>query len=409
MLKNNLNIKIFSIINLIFLSILLRIISVYLIRDTAIDNEWNILVDNLIKYKSYSFYSFNGEIIPSVYMPPMYPIFIYLIKITIPISDFYLPYLIIFLQVILSTYSVYLFYLINKNFFSEKISFFNSVAFSAFPLNLYACGQISSINLQIFFSLLFINFLFNIIKKQDNRNIFIFSIVSGLLILTRGEFVIILSLIVLYIFFKKKLKISSLLKIAIIVFLVISPYIIRNYIHFNQILNVKSFGYNLWKGNNQLSPVEGFGENLEKNEFKNLKLQLQGIEKNKFYEIKRDDIFLDEAILNLKNDHMRYIILYLKKFFSYYFIDIDSTYPKYYNFFHIFPALILSILSLPGLLIIYKKKKIESECLLIYLITNLMIFSIFFILPRYKLIIMPVQIILASYFLIYLFKKIRST
>ena len=54
-----------------------------------------------------------------------------------------------------------------------------------------------------------------------------------------------------------------------IVFLVISPYVIRNYIHFNQFIIVKSLGYNLWKGNNQLSKVEGYG-NFEKQEFKNL-------------------------------------------------------------------------------------------------------------------------------------------
>ena len=51
--------------------------------------------------------------------------------------------------------------------------------------------------------------------------------------------------------------------------MVISPYVIRNYIHFNQVIIVKSLGYNLWKGNNQLSTVEGYGK-LEIEEFKNL-------------------------------------------------------------------------------------------------------------------------------------------
>ena len=47
---------------------------------------------------------------------------------------------------------------------------------------------------------------------------------------------------------------------------------LRNYITFNQIVLVKSFGYNLWKGNNQLSSVEGHagidGESFEKIRYK---------------------------------------------------------------------------------------------------------------------------------------------
>ena len=41
--------------------------------------------------------------------------------------------------------------------------------------------------------------------------------------------------------------------------------------------------------------------------------------------------------------------------------------------------------------------------------SNLIIFSIFFILPRYKIVILPVQIILAGYTLNYVIKKIRKS
>ena len=36
-----------------------------------------------------------------------------------------------------------------------------------------------------------------------------------------------------------------------------SPYLVRNYINFEKITITKSFGYNLWKGNNVDSSVEG--------------------------------------------------------------------------------------------------------------------------------------------------------
>ena len=387
---------------------MLRIVTVYFTKDTAIDNEWSTLVDNLIKYKSYSYYIFDSQLIPSVYMPPLYPIFIYLVKITFPLNDFHFTYLIIFIQIILSTYSVYLFYKLNMKFFSESVSLVNSIIFSIFPLNLYASGQISSINLQIFLLLFFLNFVVLITKKQQKKTIFFFSLISGLLILTRGEFILIFSLIIFFILLKKNIKIKNLIKILIIITLVISPYLIRNYIHFNEIVLVKSLGYNLWKGNNELSTVEGHEESFKKAEFKELKVKLDSLKKNKYYEINRDNVFLEHAIGYLKENPTRYINLYVKKFFSYYFIDLNSTYPNYYNFFHIIPIIFISILSLPGIFIFYKKNKIENKCLLLYLLSNLIIFSIFSILPRYKLIIIPIQIILASYFMIYLFKKIRK-
>jgi len=407
MIKKNIYTEYNFVSALIVLSFLSRLITVYFVRDFHFDNEWDILLNNLINYKSFSFYNFNGELIPSAYMPPLYPFFLYIINILTSFEKTNLLYSIFFIQILFSTYSVYLFYEINKNFFSNNLSLISSFIFSLVPLNIYACGQISSINLQIFFSLLFLKFLFLIIKKQTNRNIIIFAIVSGLLFLTRGEFILIFFLIYFFIIWKNKIKLINLIKILIVVILVISPYVARNYIHFNQFFIVKSLGYNLWKGNNELSQVEGY-ENISKTEFTELNFKISNIEKNKYYEINRDGIFLNQAIKNLNQDSFRYIKLFFRKFVSYYFIDINSSYPNYYNFIHIVPIFLLSILSFPGLFIFYKSKKFENKILSFYLFSNMIIFSIFFILPRYKLAILPIQIILALCFIEYLIKKLKK-
>ena len=407
-LDNPYNIKIYWLPCLIASSFLLRLLAVYFVRDVQIEYEWAVLLNNLIKYKSFSYYTFNNQLIPSVMVPPLYSFFLYLVKVITTFEETNLLYSIIFIQIILSTYSIYLFYQINKTFFSDRLSLINSIIFSIIPLNIYVCGQISSANLQIVFSLLFLKFLLLIIKKQTNSNLLIFSIVSGLLCLIRGEFVLIFFIIIFFIFFSKKIKLINLMKIVIVTFLVISPYLIRNYVHFNQIFLVKSLGYNLWKGNNELSLVEGY-ENLDRIEFANLQYQLINIEKNKYYEINRDNIFLEETINNLEKNSFRYLKLFLKKFFSYYFIDMNSSYPNYYNFFHIFPIILLSVLSFPGLYVLFKINKFEHKCFGLYLFSNLIIFSVFFILPRYKLTILPIQLILAAYFVIYIFKKFIKT
>ena len=69
---------------------------------------------------------------------------------------------------------------------------------------------------------------------------------------------------------------------------------------------------------------------------------------------------------------------------------------------------IAGILSFPGIIIAFKKNIFKINYLLIYLSLNMVIFSCFFILPRYKLIILPIQIILAAIFIDYIYKKFFS-
>ena len=71
------HIKIYFLPWLIALSFILRLVTVYFFRDVQIDNEWNILLENLVKDGSYSFYTFEGISIPSVLLPPLYPFFLY--------------------------------------------------------------------------------------------------------------------------------------------------------------------------------------------------------------------------------------------------------------------------------------------------------------------------------------------
>ena len=411
MIRENTNTKIYFLLWLIVLSFLLRLVAVYFYRDMDLHslnvNEWNILLENLIKYKTYSLYIFDNQAIPSAYMPPIYPLFLYLIKITTSFEDSNLLYAIILIQILLSTYSVFLFYQINQSFFSNKISLINSIIFSIIPINVYACGQISSINLQIFFSLLFLKFLLLLIDKEKHSNIIFFAIVSSLLILTRGEFILIFIIIILFSILSKKIKLINVTKIILIIFIVVSPYVIRNYVHFDQIFLVKSLGFNLWKGNNQLSQVQGY-ENFNNNKFQKLEAQLNNLDKDKYYEINRDNIFLHEAKNNLREDPARYLNLFIKKIIAFYFIDLNSTYPMYYNFLNIFSTAIIAILSFLGLFIFFKKKNIKHSYLALYFFSNLIIFSIFFILPRYKLIILPIQIMIASNFIIFFLKKIIS-
>ena len=186
----------------------------------------------------------------------------------------------------------------------------------------------------------------------------------------------------------------------IITSFILSPYIIRNYKNFNNLILTKSFGYNLLKGNNPEFKVEGNPDFIEKQYNK----KDLNIETNNFYEIKLDDFYKDKSIKYIKNNPLNYISNYFTKVLSFLFIDLNSSYQNYYNILHIIPKLILSFTSILGGILVFRKKGF-LQYLSIYFFSNILFFSIFFILPRYSLILMPIQILLSVEFFKYFLRK----
>ena len=401
-MKKKIKFKFSILFFLILISFLARLIAVLFYGDTRIDNEWGILLNNLYNYKTYAFYEFENKLIPSSYMPPLYPFILLFLKI-ISFNKINILNLIFTFQILLSLISIYIFYKINEQFFSIKTSIINSFIFSFLPLNIYAVTQTSSITLQIFLSLLFLRYFFLTTTNTSNKNILIFSIICGLSLLTRGEFILILIPTLIYKLIFKKINTLNLIKILLISFIIVSPYLVRNYINFEKIHIANVTGYALWKGNNPSLKVEGF-ENF--NKFEDIKSELENIPYDNFYETKRDNIFFKAAMKNILGEPDVYLLLYIKKTFSFYFFDINSSYKNYYHFMHIIPIALISILSLPGFVVFLRSKDFHQRYLMIYLVIYILIFSLFFILPRYKLAILPIQIILSTYSVNYLLNKL---
>ena len=86
------------------------------------------------------------------------------------------------------------------------------------------------------------------------------------------------------------------------------------------------------------------------------------------------------------------------------FIDIDSSQNNYYNPLHYIPLLILGITSLFGIFLSNKKSYGLNYLILIFFV-YIMVFSIFALLPRYKLSIIPLQIIFKCILLNYIQNK----
>ena len=389
-------------LSLFTISIIIRIPVVLITGDTSLENEWEILVNNLINHKilAYNYYDANLDefLFPTIWMPPFYAYYLYFYSFFNLAIENYIQ-LILFSQILFSSLSVVIFYEINKIFFSQRLSFFSSILFSIIPINLYACGQISSATLQVFFTILFYFLFLRFLKNNNFVSIIYLSIVSGLLILLRGEFVAIFFTSILLLFFLFKESYKKIILIFLIALITTSPYLIRNIIVFEKITITKSSGYNLWKGNNPKADVEGYSQ-IE-NE---LKEKIKLIPKNRNYGIAFDNIFKEQAMKNIKEDPKKYFNLFVKKFISFLFIDVNSSHSKYYDPLHYIPVLLLSITSLTGIILSNKKSKKLNYLIIIFFI-NIIIFSCFFILPRYKLAIIPLQIIFTNILITYIKNK----
>ena len=395
---------------LFLFSFLIRIPVIFIFGDTRLDNEWGIIVNNLTNYGKLSLVNFGDFFVPSLFMPPLYAFYLYFFKIFHFNNEIYIQ-VVLFSQIILSSFSVVIFYNINKFFFSNKICILGTLIFSLFPLHIYACAQISSIILQSFLMITFFYFFLKTMKKNNFYNICFLSLASGLLILLRGEFIALFLLSILYLALFIKINLKSILIIILLTFVVISPYLIRNIIVLDAITITKTIGFNLWKGNNPQTDVEGKNyiyDNIFNLDDLELRKQINKVPEDKYYEINLDKVFLSEGIKNINNDPIKYFGLYLKKILSFLFIDLNSSNPYYYHPLHYLPVLFISITSIIGI-ILSKKNSYQINFLILFFIVNIAIVSVFFILPRYKLAIIPLQIIFSNIFFEYIKKNFFKT
>ena len=394
--------KNFSIFHVIAISFIARTLATYFFADENLTNEWAIIIHNYELTGVFGYYVLENNtfvspkfaevgdiVLPTAFMPPLYLyIILFLKKISFGILN--LPFLVIISQILISLLSIYIFYKLIRQFEDKNFSIIITLIFSLFPLNVWIVSQISSITVQIF---LIVSFFFLVVRFQQTdqfKFLFFFSVVSAFLILTRGEFLLFYLLTIFYFFIFIRKKFSSIVVSLVITILIISPYLYKNYNIFNELTLTKSFGYNLLKGNNPNFKVDGDAYFLE-DQFKNIS---SSIKPNNRFEIQLDDIYKDKAINYIKSDPTEYTIFYFKKVLSFLFFDIRSTYPNYYNVLHLLPKLILSILTLAGCFYLIKKKGIH-QYLVIYYFCNIFLFSIFFILPRYSLILLPIQILIS--------------
>ena len=101
---------------LVFVLTLLKILFSIYFGDELIDMEWGIINQNLIKYGEFSYHKIDGIRVPNIYMPPLYPYFLYFFSL-LGLDELITTKLILSVQCILSSISTFVFYKILRKLF----------------------------------------------------------------------------------------------------------------------------------------------------------------------------------------------------------------------------------------------------------------------------------------------------
>ena len=299
-------------------------------------------------------------------------------------NDYYAMILIKLLMILLSISTCIVLYFlcfeITKNY---KVSFIVSLIYCFYPFSIFISTRLYTENLAALLICLISLFFIRFLKDYKIKYLIIASFLMGLLSLSRSSYFYLPFFIAIIILFIDKSifkKISYVIKIFIIFFVTLSPWILKNYIQLDEYVPTTTrLGYGLWLSNNDFS-----SELIKKGGYERTKKFRQEIlYSEKFDPIIRSDYLKNKALEEIKDNKIKFI-----KACIFRFINFFNPKPNPYKTFVIKDLVMITFLS-PFLLIFlsgmikqhYNIEKIILITIIFYaLITHLPFYGI----PRFR-------------------------
>jgi len=394
-----------TLIFIFFLALIIRIPIIIVSGDRTLENEFYVLVHNMLSDHGYSFFSVDksGEIVqhivrdpkaslPTATIPPVYPLFL-VGMCSVFGTGLEAIILIKIIQALIGAMCCIVLYWIVALKFNERLAFASALLFCFYPILVYLCGQISAANVYVFINLVLLLLLFKGEETGKVRWFFLAGLAFGLLLLSRAEVILFAPFILLWICLvirTRRAKMISAFAVAAII--VWSPWGFRNYKRFDAFVPLTTQGgFNLWQGQNlQATGTRSqytdppFQISLKKN------LEILSLQPSMTYELELDRIYMNEALAFMKNHPTKVLKLALRKFIFYwgYYWGIKFTYPGARAVAYWLPWFILLPFFIIGL--IHSIRDVRKYCLFhLYFILSTLIAMVFFVIPRYRLFMLP--------------------
>jgi len=329
-----------------------KIIYILIIQDNIVGIEDFTIAQNIVKYHQFSeFINLGGTAFKLPVYPYLISFFIWLLgeKGLVGVAIF---------QALLSFFSPILIFRILKIFSQENIGLLAGFFFLFSPAYFLYSASIEATNIFIFLLLLWFLLYFRVWfgNNIEVKNIIIFGSLTTLLFLTQVVIVPLALIMILALFTFKKINFGKFLILAFTCIILYSPWVIRNYYVFNQIVLSKTPAWqNIYYG---FTPNGQLLDDLKliPMEHDNNIYQMR----DEIDELKMEKIYKNEVAKATQWKPYFFIKKALSNIFCLYYVP-----PKYFydNSFSLFIGrkvyvIIVNLLSLISLFFLYKKSKL---------------------------------------------------
>jgi len=291
--------------------------------------EYSEIARNIIEHHRFSYRHFGVEYL--CFCPPLYPFLVAFIYLVSNYNDL----AVIFVQMIIYSLLCVVIFNIGKNIFGTKTGIIASILLMVHPgIIFYVLRHEHSLILDAFMFALSVCCILGLYDKSGSfKKAMICGVILGLSFLSRGTALILLPLFMAWIVLTFKLSIKRRLFLAFFIALVsiltILPWTIRNYAVTKKIMLIGAVSEEcLWRGNNPNasgSSYDAAGKIISRDlRGKDLLEKIYATD-----EIGQKEIFEKEAFSFIKNNPWKFIQLFLRKFYYFWWFSPQSgiTYP----------------------------------------------------------------------------------
>jgi len=363
--------------------------------------EFGKLAGQLLSGNGYSFSLLRDDIHPSAFMPPGYAFIIYFSYLLFGTSQTY--FVLLLLNCLAGAMGVGAIYLLVSELINRRAALLVAFAWAFFPTALFSVSKfhpyVIYTNLGIIITWLAIRWARSSDAPQYYCRAALTGIFAGLMCYFRAEYIAIFALFCLWAAYAGRFSASSIKAAALafaVMWLIIAPWTIRNYVVFERFIPVASSdGFNLWRGHNpwatgsarqywQVAPGKS-GKRLPTGDVQ--KLLETNPQPDAGWEPLVND-YMKKLAIDYALTHPRHE-LQLLAHKLYYFWVTDTTHPLARQPVFWGPYLLIAPFFLAGLWTLHRRHRNGAMLIYLQLAAATLLAAVFFVVPRYRMTMDP--------------------
>ncbi|MBL9199888.1 MAG: hypothetical protein JNL39_05235 [Opitutaceae bacterium] len=374
--------------------------------DRQIENEWGILVGNMVEHGAMTYHVVDGQRVPSAFMPPLYVGHIWLVTqalglgatFSTPESQRLIAIAIEVIQLGLTLLSGWGVARITSLLTGHRTAALaGAVVFLSMPLVLVQASQVSAAALHLMLVIFLLHRLVVFRASNRLRDAAIAGALMSLFLLARGEATLLLPLFALAVALAARgRRVAATLLFLAVAAPAPAAWLARNHAVFGRPapLTVVS-GYALFRGHNPVATADG-----REPEFAEIGRHFTGLRATRDYELGRDKVYRDLAVAHIREDPGRALARAARKFIQLWIVDLDFTYPEYHVFqrqpLYMLNWWVVVGLGAVGLAAHFRGGGRERILFAGYLLVTTGTHLLMFVLPRYRTHLLPVLAVFAG-------------